>query len=81
MEFERIVREWTGDQIDAISISSGYVSSDEREWASMKEIVNVADIRTYEEKAKYYKQNGVDRRGQQVTYISFDTKRNSDKKE
>lgn len=81
MEFDRVVREWTGDQIDAISISSGCVSSDEREWASMKEIVNVADIRMYEEKAKYYKQNGVDRRGQQVTYVSFDSKRNSDKKE
>lgn len=71
MEFERVVREWTGNQIEAISISSGFVSSGERQWASVKEIANTADIRMYEEKAMYYKKNGVDRRGQPEAYVAL----------
>lgn len=57
--------------MEEISISCGYVSSGERKWESMKEIANVADIRMYEEKAMYYKKNGVDRQGQPASYVAL----------
>ena len=37
----------------------------------MKEISDVADIRMYEEKAMYYKKNGVDRQGQPAAYVAL----------
>ena len=37
----------------------------------MKEISDVADIRMYEEKAMYYKKNGVDRQGQPASYVAL----------
>lgn len=70
-EFDGDIRYRTGNQVEEISISCGYVSSGERKWASMKEIANVADIRMYEEKAMYYKKNGVDRRGQPASYVAL----------
>ena len=70
-EFDGDIRYWTGNQVEEISISCGYVSSGERKWESMKEIANVADIRMYEEKAMYYKKNGVDRQGQPASYVAL----------
>ena len=70
-EFDGDIRYWTGNRVEEISISCGYVSSGERKWASMKEIANVADIRMYEEKAMYYKKNGVDRQGQPASYVAL----------
>ena len=70
-EFDGDIRYWTGNQVEEISISCGYVSSGERKWASMKETANVADIRMYEEKAMYYKKNGVDRQGQPASYVAL----------
>lgn len=71
MEFDGDVKYWRGSQVEEISISCGYASSSERQWASMKEIANVADIRMYEEKAMYYKKNGVDRQGQPAAYVAL----------
>ena len=46
----------------SVSISCGYVSSDEKDWESFDEMVKAADERMYENKAAYYRQEGVDRR-------------------
>lgn len=70
-EFDGDIKYWTGNQVEEISISCGYVSSGERKWASIKEIANVADIRMYEEKAMYYKKNGIDRQGQPASYVAL----------
>lgn len=67
-QFDEGIKSWSGDKIETISISCGYVFSKESEWASLKEIAHVADIRMYEDKARYYKNSGVDRRGQLVTH-------------
>ena len=58
-------------RIKELSISYGYVSSSECQWDSMKEISDVADIRMYEEKAMYYKKNGVDRQGHAASYVAL----------
>lgn len=71
MEFDRIINAWEGDHLESISVSSGCVSSQERNWASINEISHIADIRMYEEKAMYYKKNGVDRRGQPEVYVAL----------
>lgn len=67
-QFDEGIKSWSGEKIETISVSCGYVFSKESEWASLKEIAHVADIRMYEEKARYYKNSGVDRRGQLVTH-------------
>lgn len=67
-QFDEIIKGWSGEQIKAISVSCGYVSSKESMWSSIKEIAHVADIRMYEEKARYYKNSGVDRRGLLITH-------------
>ena len=61
-EFDDVVGGWSGQQVKSISISCGYVSSDEKDWESFDEIVKAADERMYENKAAYYRQKGVDRR-------------------
>lgn len=71
MEFDRVLDTWRGEHLEAISVSSGYVSSKERNWTSIQEIAHIADIRMYEEKAMYYKKNGVDRRGQPEAYVAL----------
>lgn len=67
-QFDEGIKSWSGEKIETISVSCGYVFSKESEWASLKEIAHVADIRMYEEKARYYKNSGLDRRGRLVTH-------------
>ncbi len=61
-EFSDTVDKWSGKLVKSISISCGYVASDENDWESFDEIVKTADERMYETKAAYYSQKGVDRR-------------------
>ena len=61
-EFDDVVRGWSGQLVKSVSISCGYVSSDEKDWESFDEIVKAADERMYENKAAYYRQKGADRR-------------------
>lgn len=61
-EFDDVVRGWSGQLVKSVSISCGYVSSDEKDWESFDEMVKAADERMYENKAAYYRQKGVDRR-------------------
>lgn len=61
-EFADIVGRWPGQLVKSISISCGYVASDEKDWDSFDEIVKTADERMYENKSAYYSQKGVDSR-------------------
>ena len=70
-QFDGDIKYWRCNRIKELSISYGYVSSSECQWDSMKEISDVADIRMYEEKAMYYKKNGVDRQGQPASYLAL----------
>lgn len=63
-EFENRVKNWSGELVKSLTVSCGYVSSQELPWKEIAEIVRLADMRMYEKKAMYYKKNGVDRRGQ-----------------
>ena len=70
-KFYELVKGWSGQQTDSLTISCGAVSSTEQEWNSISEIVDMADIRMYEKKAMYYGENGVDRRGQPAPYVTL----------
>ena len=70
-EFEEAVNGWNGQQVERLAISCGFVSSREEKWTSMEEIIRTSDMRMYEEKAMYYRKNGVDRRGQSAAYIAL----------
>lgn len=67
-QFDEGIKSWSGEQIEAISVSCGYVFSKESEWTSIKEIAHIADIRMYEEKARYYKNSGANRERQIITH-------------
>ena len=69
--FDEVVKGWSGQQIDSLTISCGVVSSLEQAWNSISEIADMADIRMYEKKAMYYGENGVDRRGQPAPYVTL----------
>lgn len=70
-QFEETVENWSGQWIESLTVSSGYVSSKEQMWFSIKEMAKVADERMYEKKAMYYRKNGVDRRGQPAAYLAI----------
>ena len=70
-QFDKMILRWSGERLDTISVSCGCVFSKERQWVSMKEVANIADVRMYEEKAMYYKRNGIDRRGQPEAYVAL----------
>ncbi|WP_461884231.1 sensor domain-containing diguanylate cyclase [Fusicatenibacter sp.] len=70
-EFEQTVENWTGEQIESMTISYGIVTSKEKKWESISEMAYAADIRMYEKKALYYSRHGVDRRGQPAAYIAL----------
>ena len=57
-EFETTVRDWRGEQITSMTISCGYVSSEEKTWESWEEIAQMADARMYDSKEAYYKEKG-----------------------
>ncbi|MCR5624489.1 MAG: GGDEF domain-containing protein [Lachnospiraceae bacterium] len=61
-DLEKYMKEWEGELVKELSISYGYVLSDEVKGQTMSEIANLADKRMYEAKEKYYKDKGITRR-------------------
>ena len=61
-DFDHRVFQWHGELTGSMAISYGYVFSSEKKWSSIYEITKAADQRMYESKARYYLENGLDRR-------------------
>ena len=53
---------WQSGLVDGVSISLGYASHAEHPDAGIEELERLADTRMYEDKAKYYRESGHDRR-------------------
>lgn len=62
VKFAEQITEWKGNLARSLSVSCGYVFSQERKWNSVLEIAKAADERMYQDKAVYYEQKGRDRR-------------------
>lgn len=63
-QFEERLINWSGNYIDELSISYGWISKNERPDLSVKELGAIADKRMYEAKSAHYKKVGFDRKGQ-----------------
>lgn len=57
-DFEKTVADWSGKIVDSLSVSCGYVCSEEYPGKPITELANIADKRMYEAKAAYYKKRG-----------------------
>lgn len=67
-KLNELMDEWTGNLVDEIHLSAGYVSSAENPDLPITEIIKLADQRMYKAKSHYYNKKGIDRRGQQVAF-------------
>ena len=57
-----IMAKWEGVKSKSLSFSIGYAEKREFPNASVKELAKIADKRMYEDKRKFYTENGIDRR-------------------
>lgn len=64
-DFDDTIANWTGNLIDSLSVSYGWINKTEQPDASVRQLGAIADQRMYEAKTAHYKKKGVDRRGQQ----------------
>ena len=53
-DFEETVGKWHGQLVPKLNVACGYVSSQEKDWASMDDIEQAADHRMYEAKNRFY---------------------------
>ena len=62
---------WGTKRNKKLSISSGYISRAHHKDLSLQELIKYADQRMYSDKAKYYSNQGYDRRSQQQAFYSI----------
>lgn len=72
-DFDDMVTRWSGTYVPSLSISCGYVGRWEMPNSTFSEIASAADKKMYEDKSKYYKSKGIDRRGQKDAYTALCT--------
>lgn len=61
-DLEETVRNWSGEVVDSLSISCGYVTKKEFPNSTVSEMAKKADARMYEAKEQYYNERGGKRR-------------------
>lgn len=67
-DLSETVNAWKGIYIDSISLAVGAAAKRELSNLTMEDLSKLADARMYEDKKKYYRYKGVDRRGQQAAF-------------
>ncbi|MCQ2507018.1 MAG: GGDEF domain-containing protein [Lachnospiraceae bacterium] len=67
-DFDYEIANWSCKLIDGLSVSYGFTSKEEYPEYTARQLAIVADKRMYDAKASYYKNKGVDRRGQQEAH-------------
>lgn len=70
-DFDRILTLWQGHFVDHVSVAAGYVSRREFPDFSIPELAKLADDRMYLAKTEWYKNKGVDRRGQAAAHTAL----------
>lgn len=70
-DLDEVTDNWSGTLIDEIAISCGYVSKKEAENMTLREMAILADKRMYEDKNRYYRKKGIDRRGQRDAHVAL----------
>lgn len=57
-----LTQAWVGNRIQNLTLSCGYVSKEDFNGMTVREIAELADKRMYEAKNEYYRSSGIDRR-------------------
>lgn len=70
-DFSDMVTAWKGKFSSSLAVSCGYIEQSEDRSAKIHDLVILADDRMYEDKARFYKQKGVDRRGLKDAHIAL----------
>ena len=63
-DFDDAMNSWSGRLLDRLAISYGVVTKREFPDLTVTEMARIADERMYEQKERYYKEQGIDRKGQ-----------------
>lgn len=61
-DIETVTKKWTGDKVNSLTISCGYVTKRESNSMSIRQMATLADSRMYEAKNEYYRRTGIERR-------------------
>lgn len=70
-DLDNTVLNWSGELVDRLTLSCGYVSKREFPEMTITEIAKTADKRMYEAKSAHYRKKGVDRRGQSAAHTAL----------
>ena len=62
--FDETIKNWSGDLVDSLSISYGWIDKEEEPDFSVRQLGAVAEQRMYKAKEAHYRKAGFDRRGQ-----------------
>lgn len=68
IDFDKTIANWSGELVDRLSISYGWISREEKPEYSVRQLGAVAEQRMYESKDAHYMKTGVDRKGQQAAH-------------
>lgn len=70
-DFEETLASWRGVRVSEIHISKGIVARRETSGKTLAEMTHLADDRMYRDKALYYSNKGIDRRGQAEAFSAL----------
>lgn len=60
--FDKSIEEWSGNLVESLSISYGYVMAKDYPELAVRDLASEADKKMYEAKSEYYKKKGIERR-------------------
>lgn len=64
-DFENMTFNWTGDYVESISVSYGYVEVEDDSDRAIIDIAKEADVKMFDSKLSYYERKGIDRRSKE----------------
>jgi len=67
-DFDQTILEWSGEIVESLSVSHGCSYSYEMKDNGIEGLIKIADRRMYAAKEAYYRNKGVDRRGQRGAF-------------
>ncbi len=70
-QFAEETEKWSGELIDNLTISCGFVTAKEAGDMTIHQMAVLADKRMYENKTRYYQTKGIDRRGQRDAHVAL----------
>jgi len=70
-DFDDMLLHWKGEFVSELAVSCGYIRKSEVDNPTIHSLSTFADKRMYEAKQQFYKQRGIDRRGQKDAHTAL----------